>query len=171
MVCNMTEELKSFIERNIDLIEDRKFKELYDNTYAGWLNHLGIKPMDIRDLTAILTEVYGEEPILDDDLTFVPHYYLVANDKVIDVVIPEGIESIGGSAYRNCRNLQSLTLPKTLSEISDEAFKGCDKLGSIFYNGSKADWYHIKLGVQSFGSIGWIHQDKTIYCNDGEVIV
>ena len=28
----MTEELKSFIERNIDLIEDKKFEELYDTS-------------------------------------------------------------------------------------------------------------------------------------------
>lgn len=167
----MTEELKSFIERNIDLIEDKKFEDLYNNAYASWLNKLGIMPMDIRDLTDILFQLFDKEPIFDDNLTFVPHYYLVANDKVIDVMIPEGIEVIGKSAYRNCRNLQSLTLPKTLSEISDEAFKGCDKLSSIFYNGSKSDWEHIKLGVQTFGSSGWIHQNKTVYCNDGEVIV
>lgn len=168
----MTEALKSFIERNIQLIEDKNFKDLYINAYVEYMNERDkIKPIDISALTDILFQLFDKEPIFDDNLTFVPHYYLVANDKVIDVVIPEGIESIGKSAYRNCRNLQSLTLPKTLSKISDEAFKGCDKLSSISYNGSKADWEHIKLGVQSFGSSGWIHQDKTVYCNDGEVIV
>ena len=167
----MTEALKSFIERNIQLIEDRKFKELYDNTYASWLNHLGIKPMDIRDLTAILTELFGEEPILDADMTHIPVYYNAVNENIEHLEIPEGIESIGRSAYRNCRKLQSLNLPKTLSEIDDEAFKGCDELHSIFYNGSMAEWDKIKMGVQPFGSSGWIHQDKIVYCNDGEVIV
>ena len=167
----MTEALKSFIERNIDLIEDKKFEELYDNAYADWLNGLEIKPMDIRDLTGLLTDVFGKEPILDDGMTSVPVYYNLANDNIEHLEIPEGIESIGRSAYRNCRKLQSLFLPKTLSEIDDEAFSHCDALRSIFYNGSTADWNKIKMGMEPFGSSGWIHKDKTIYCNDGEVIV
>ena len=167
----MTEALKLFIERNIDLIEDRKFKELYDYIYANWLNQLGIKPMDIRDLTAILTELFGEEPILDADMTHIPVYYNVANNNIEHLEIPEGIELIGRCAYKNCKKLQSVNLPKTLSKIDDEAFAHCDELHSIFYPGSKADWEHIKLGMQPFSSSGWIHQDKTVYCNDGEVIV
>ena len=168
----MTEALKSFIERNIDLIEDKNFEDLYINAYMEYINELDkIKPLDISALTDILDEIFGEEPIFDDNLTYVPNYYRVANDKIRHFEIPEGIEWIGKSAFRNCVNLEYLKLPKTLDEIHDEAFKGCSKLDKIFYNGSKADWGHIKLGVQVFGSSGWIHQDKTIYCNDGEVIV
>ena len=168
----MTEALKSFIERNIQLIEDKNFEDLYINAYMEYVNERNkVKPTDISALTDILTEIFAKEPIFDDNLTYVPNYYLIANDKVVDVVIPEGIEYVGVSAYRNCVNLQTLSLPKTLSEIDEGAFKGCNKLNKIFYNGSKSDWEHIKLGMQSFGSSGWIHYDKVIYCNDGEVKV
>lgn len=168
----MTEALKSFIERNINLIEDKNFEDLYINAYMEYMNERDkVKPTDISALTDILFQLFGKEPIFDNNLTYVPNYYLVGSDKVIDVVIPEGIEFIGKSAYRNCRNLQSLTLPKTLSEINDEAFKGCDRLVSIFYDGSTVDWNNIEMGMQPFGSSGWIHQDKIVYCNDGEVTI
>lgn len=164
----MTEALKVFIERNIDLIEDRKFEELYDNIYDNWLNNLGIHPIDIRDLTATLTEVFGKEPILNDDMTHIPAFYNVSNNNIEHLEIPEGIESIGKCAYKNCRKLQSVNLPRTLSEINYEAFKGCDELHSIFYNGSITEWNNIKI---AFGSSGWIYQDITVYCNDGEITV
>lgn len=168
----MTEALKSFIERNIQLIEDKNFDVLYMNAYMEYMemsNRDKVKPTDISALTDILFQLFGKEPIFDNNLTYVPNYYLVANDRVSDVVIPEGIDFIGKSAYRNCRNLQTLSLPNTLSEIGTEAFKGCYRLGSIFYNGSKEEWRQVKLGMQCFGPAGLILQDKTVYCNDGEV--
>ena len=168
----MTEALKLFIERNIDLIEDKNFEDLYINAYMEYMNERnGIKPIDIRDLTDILAEIFGEEPILNPNLTYVPIYYRIADGKIKHLEIPEGIEWIGKSAFRNCVNLEYLKLPKTLDEIHDEAFKGCDNLDKIFYNGSKADWNNIKMGMQTFGSSGWVHRNKTVYCNDGEIKV
>ena len=168
----MTEELKLFIERNIDLIEDKNFEDLYINAYMEYTNERnGVKPTDISALTDILAEIFGEEPIFIPSLTYVPNYYRVADDKIKHLEIPEGIEWIGASAFRNCVNLEYLKLPRTLSEIRDEAFKGCNKLNKIFYDGTIEDWKHIKFGMQPFGSSGWIHYDKIVYCNDGEVKV
>lgn len=168
----MIEALKLFIERNIDLIEDRKFEELYGNASAEYMNERDkIKPTDINALTDILTDLFGEEPIFDANITYVPNCYRMANDKIHQVEIPEGIRAIGRSAFQDCINLEYVKLPKTLSEIYPGAFKGCENLTKIFYNGSKADWSHVSLGWRVFASSGWIRQDKTIYCNDGEVIV
>ena len=168
----MTEALKLFIERNIDLIEDKNFEDLYINAYMEYINEEDkVKPKDISALTDTLHDIFGEEPIFDNNFTYVPNYYRIANDKIREIEIPEGIDWIGRSAFRNCVNLEYVKLPKTLSEIYDEAFKGCSKLNKIFYNGSKADWEQIKLGVQAFGSSGWIHQDRIVYCNDGEVVI
>ena len=133
MVCDMTEALKSFIEETIDLIEDKNFEDLYFNADLEYMTERDkLKPTDISALTDILCELFGEEPIFDDNLTYVPNYYRVANDKIREIEIPEGIESIGKSAFRNCVNLEYVKLPKTLDEIHSEAFKGCDKLDKIF---------------------------------------
>ena len=165
----MRPELKDFIERHIQLIEDKNFEDLYIEAYMEYMNDSDLVPSDVNSLTDVLTEVFGEEPILSNQLEYVPNYYRVTNDKIIDVVIPEGITSIGYSAYRNCKNIETLKLPKTLQEISESAFKGCDKLGSITYAGTKVEWDNIILGIQAFASSGWFHEDKIVYCKDGVI--
>ena len=45
-----------------------------------------------------------------------------------EVTIPEGVQSIGDSAFRDCSSLTSLTLPSSLQSIGDSAFYGCKSL-------------------------------------------
>ena len=48
-----------------------------------------------------------------------------------DVVIPDGIETIGEGAFRNCRFLRNVTIPGTVRKIESNAFSSCTKLQSI----------------------------------------
>ena len=41
------------------------------------------------------------------------------------------VESIGNSAFMDCKGLKSITIPKTVTSISDELFKNCKNLTSI----------------------------------------
>ena len=45
-----------------------------------------------------------------------------------DVVIPQGVTSIGDSAFWGCSSLTSVTLPATVQTIGKDAFKYCDKV-------------------------------------------
>ena len=45
--------------------------------------------------------------------------------------IPEGITSIGSSAFQNCRGLTSIYIPNSVTEIGPSAFSGCRGLTSI----------------------------------------
>lgn len=48
------------------------------------------------------------------------------------VVVPEGIEEIGSSAFRCCsRHLRELVLPDSVKRIGDYAFIGCDMLETV----------------------------------------
>ena len=40
------------------------------------------------------------------------------------VIIPNGITSIGYGAFLNCDNLSSVSIPKSVTSIDEEAFKG-----------------------------------------------
>ena len=48
-----------------------------------------------------------------------------------DVVIPEGVTSIGNMAFSGCENLTSVTIPDSVTSIGWEAFRGCKNLTSI----------------------------------------
>ncbi len=48
-----------------------------------------------------------------------------------DVVIPDGVTSIGGSAFSECSSLTSITLPDGVTSIGNSAFYGCSSLTSI----------------------------------------
>ena len=48
-----------------------------------------------------------------------------------DVTVPEGVTSIGDSAFRCCSRLTSITLPDSVTSIGGEAFSGCSSLTSI----------------------------------------
>ena len=48
-----------------------------------------------------------------------------------EVTIPEGVQSIGDSAFWDCNSLTSLTLSSSLQSIGDSAFSGCNSLISL----------------------------------------
>lgn len=49
----------------------------------------------------------------------------------MDVVIPEGVTSIGDSAFSGCIELMSIEFPEGVTSIGDSAFRGCSGLTSI----------------------------------------
>lgn len=51
------------------------------------------------------------------------------------VKVPEGVTSIGSSAFSSCRSLVSVTLPETLLSIGNQAFYGCSSLTSVTMQG------------------------------------
>ena len=48
-----------------------------------------------------------------------------------EVILHEGIESIGSNAFWHCGKLKKINLPSTLKIVGDSAFEGCGSLTSI----------------------------------------
>lgn len=83
---------------------------------------------------------------------------------VTEVVIPEGVTSIGESAFRKCRSLESITIPNGVTSIGEWAFWECSSLASItipdgvtsiggeaFWDCSSLESITIPNGVTSIG--------------------
>ena len=83
--------------------------------------------------------------LLSSDGTQVIAYW----GKNSEVTIPEGVQSIGNSAFYDCNSLTSLTLPSSLQSIGDWAFYDCSSLTSLTLPSS----------LQSIG------QEAFDYCN------
>jgi hypothetical protein len=47
------------------------------------------------------------------------------------VTIEEGVGNIGWEAFKNCHKLKSITIPSTVTVIGDKAFAGCNMLEAI----------------------------------------
>lgn len=69
------------------------------------------------------------------------------------LALPEGIESIESSAFSGCKNITSVTLPATLTELSNDAFRG---------SGIRA--FQVPSGNKNFSTDQWgvlYNADKT----------
>lgn len=54
-----------------------------------------------------------------------------SNSGITEVVLPEGLEYIGGWAFYNCGNLISVEFPSTLNMIDGTAFRSCISLKEV----------------------------------------
>ncbi len=55
----------------------------------------------------------------------------IGDNTITKVIIPEGVETIGASAFAKLTALEEVVLPSTLTKIDAEAFSGCTSLKKI----------------------------------------
>lgn len=54
------------------------------------------------------------------------HHLYLNGTEVTDLVIPEGVSSIGNFAFGGCSGLTSVTIPSSVTSIGVYSFEGCD---------------------------------------------
>ena len=54
--------------------------------------------------------------------------------QITNVIISEGVTSIGNGAFSHCTGLTSITIPSSVTSIEDYAFYNCTKLATITFN-------------------------------------
>lgn len=64
-----------------------------------------------------------------------------------EVVIPEGVEKIGDSAFYCCTNLTTINIPDSVMSIGISAFEGCENLTIHAPAGSYAEQYAKKKKI------------------------
>ncbi len=83
-----------------------------------------------------------------------------------DVVVPDGVTSIGNGAFDCCDRLKSVTLPNGLKSIKSVAFQWCKNLERInIPQGVQSIWFDAFLHCRNLTSITIPNSVKSVYSN------
>ena len=62
---------------------------------------------------------------------YVPYHLYLNDEEIKDLVIPDGVETIGYSTFSGCSELTSVSVPNSVTSIGEDAFAGCVGLTSV----------------------------------------
>ena len=117
----ISEELKNFINENIDLINENN-KESWEQLYQSLNN-----PIYIGRFTEILSAA-NINPI--EKLDYIPCSYMYGLD-ITSYIVPSNITRIERSAFSECTSLTHILFSDNLTYIGNSAFYDCNKLSKI----------------------------------------
>ena len=140
----------------------------------------GLQKVIVKDIAAWCGIQFGN--VSSNPLDYAEHLYSDENTEVTNLVIPDGVTSIGGYAFYGCSGLTSVTIPNSVTSISWYAFSGCSGLTSVtipnsvtsigssaFYGCSGLTNIVIPSSVQTIGDYafsGCTNLQYILYLND-----
>ncbi len=85
---------------------------------------------------------------------------------IVSITIPDNITSIGKYAFYNCSSLKSVTIGKSVTYMGYKAFENCSSLTKTQYMGNIADWCSIYFGNYLSNPVVY---SGNLFINDVEV--
>ena len=127
----MNNDIKKFIENNIQLIENDHWQEIYNKTVPTGFTE-----------TLLESKI---NPLLQG-LNYVPKWFLYRSN-ITEFEIPNNVSSIGHNAFEGCTSLTNIEIPNSVTDIRHYAFSCCDSLTKVDYLGTIGQWVQIKFMV------------------------
>ena len=91
-------------------------------------------------------------------------------DKINNIVIENGVTSIGLCAFSSCNNLTSITLPDSITSIGIAAFEGCDNLTEIHIPANVTEIANDAFnGCERLTIFGYANSYAEIFANENNI--
>ena len=89
-------------------------------------------------------------------LAYAYHIYSDENTEITDLVIPNGVTSIGKWTFLNCSGLTSVMIPNSVTSIGYYAFAGCTGLQKVIIQDIAA-WCKISFKDDDSNPLSFVH--------------
>ena len=103
----------------------------------------GLRKVIIPDIAAWCKISFGNSSA--NPLYYAKHIFSDENTEITDLVIPNGVTSIGSYAFEGCSDLTSVTIPNNVTSIGSYAFSDCSGLTKVIVPDIAA-WCKISFG-------------------------
>lgn len=122
----LTKRLKEFLEKNIELIEENKFDELYKKAEYDLFFTQSIGTLTRTLLAANINPI--------EYLSNIPYCYLYGDSNITQFVIPDKVEFVNSQAFANCSQLHDVIFGKNVYVVYYSAFENCTELTNVTLN-------------------------------------
>ena len=112
----------------------------YDNVlYLGNADNPYLVFVEAKDTSITSCEINNRTKII--------LYNAFENCRSLEsIVIPDSVTSIDFHAFSGCSKLTSVVIPDSVTSIIEYAFSGCSSLTTVNYKGSQEQWGQISIG-------------------------
>lgn len=120
-------EEKKMYQLNLATISDEEFDRYLKDDVQGDYDGMELLPHDFLILGSKLMRYSGKDSQLKipAGITEIADGAVRENTFITDLILPEGLETIGGFGFIGCENLERVTLPESLKTIDSHAFTRC----------------------------------------------
>jgi hypothetical protein len=101
---------------------------------------------------------------IPESVTSINRYAFYNTQSLANITIPESVTSIGENAFESS-GLTTINIPNGVKSIGKRAFFNCDKLMTIFFDGTIDQWDAITKGSEWNYRVPATH----VQCSDGQV--
>lgn len=88
-------------------------------------------------------------------------------DMLQEVVLGGTYTYLTDKLFQKCINLRKITIPGTVTYIDANAFGSCAQVNTIYFGGTRAQWYSVLTHSKSLGAAAIKKDYIKVYCTDG----
>lgn len=189
----MTTKQKDYIEQNIDLIQDNRWKEFFDEAPAGigdviynadidFMSALQEVPLHAFYKCVKLTSIIIPDNVqiirwgafdgcielksveLPNSVKIIEGFAFYNCPSITSITISDNVNTIEKCAFAFCKSITTIALPNSITNIDEGVFLRCDSLTKIDFKGTTTQFKSIKKHEN------WIDHSITVRCIDGDLV-